>query len=73
MLEGIGEKTGTSVVVESSLRISHVNRSKFEYKMKKIKSAFDKGAITKDEYEKQLAILEETLKGLPTTGRYRFG
>jgi hypothetical protein len=73
MLEGIGEKTGVSVSVESSLRESYVNRSKVKYKKKKTKSALDKGAITKDEYDKQIAILEETLQGVPNTGRYRFG
>ena len=73
MLEGIGEKTGASVVVESSLRMAYVNHSKIEYKKKKAKAALEKGAITKDEYEQQIANLEDTLKGLPSTGRYRFG
>jgi hypothetical protein len=72
MLEGISEKTGVSVVVESSLRMAHVNRSKIEYKKNKAKSALDKGAITKDEYEKQAEYLEDTLKNLPNTGKYRF-
>ena len=72
MLEGISVKTGASVVVESSLRIAHVNRSKIEHKKKKIKSALDKGTITKNEYEQQLANLEETLKDLPAMGRYVF-
>lgn len=73
MLEGIGEKTGVLVSVESSLRMSYVNRSKIEHKKKKTKFALDKGAITKDEYDKQISNLEDTLKGMPSKGRYRFG
>jgi hypothetical protein len=73
MLEGIGEKTGVSAVVESSLRMTHVNRSKIDYKKKKAKSALEKGAITKDEYKQQIVNLEETLKSLSPIGRYRFG
>ena len=73
MLEGIAEKTGVSVIVESSLRTAYVNRSKIEYKKKKNKTALEKGTITKDEYDQQIANLEDTLRGLPSTGRYRFG
>jgi hypothetical protein len=72
MLEGICEKVGTSVEIESSLRMVHVIRAKTEYKMTKAKRALEKGAITKDEYDKQIANLEENLKGLSTIGRYRF-
>jgi hypothetical protein len=73
MLEGIAEKTGISVIVESSLRTAYVSRSKIEYKKKKAKIALEKGTITKDEYEQQIANLEDSLKGLQSTGRYRFG
>ena len=47
MLEGIGEKTGTKPIMDSSLRLSHVERVKIEYKKGKAKAAFDKGAVSK--------------------------
>ncbi|MHA1951456.1 MAG: hypothetical protein ACXAAO_10925 [Candidatus Thorarchaeota archaeon] len=72
MLEGIGEKTGAKPVMESSLRLAHIESSKVSYKMGKAKVALDKGHITKDQYDKEIVMLDETLANAPTHGRYRF-
>ena len=72
MLEGIGEKTGAKPEMESSLRLAHIESSKVEYRKGKLKAALDKSQITKDEYDNELAILDQRLENAPTLGRYRF-
>ncbi len=72
MLEGIGEKTGAKPEMESSLRLAHIESSKFHYKKGKAKAALEKGQITKEEYDKEIVMLDQGLENAPTLGRYRF-
>ncbi len=72
MLEGIGEKTGTKPILESSLRLSHVERVKVEYKKGKAKAALDKGAMSKEDFDKQITALDIAMQKIPIVGRYRF-
>lgn len=72
MLEGIGEKTGAKPEMESSLRLAHIESSKFHYKKGKAKAALEKGQITKEEYDKKIVMLDQGLENAPTLGRYRF-
>ncbi len=72
MLEGIGEKTGTTPEMETSLRLAHIKSSKVSYKKGKAKVALDKGKITKEQYDKEIVMLDEALANTPTHGRYRF-
>ncbi|MHA1769240.1 MAG: hypothetical protein ACTSV3_05250 [Candidatus Thorarchaeota archaeon] len=72
LLEGIGEKTGAQPVVESSLRLLHIEKSKVEYKKGKAKKALDAGKLSAEEYNKQIDMLEASLENLAETGRYLF-
>lgn len=72
MLEGIGEVAETKPVLESALRLIHLERAKAEHKMSRVKAALEKGAITKEEFETQLAPIEQILEKIPSEGRYRF-
>jgi hypothetical protein len=72
MLEGIGEKTGTKPIMDSSLRLSHVERVKIEYKKGKAKAALDKDAMSKEDFDKQNAALDIAMQEIPVVGRYRF-
>ncbi|MGY5853770.1 MAG: hypothetical protein RTU92_09410 [Candidatus Thorarchaeota archaeon] len=72
LLEGIGEKTGCNAVVDFSLRLAHIARSRIKHKTGKAKANLEKGAITQKEYESQVKVLEDDLKELPEIGRYRF-
>ena len=72
MLEGIGEKMGTKPIMESSLRLSHVERVKIEYKKGKAKAALDKGAVSREEFDKQITALDIAMQEIPVVGRYRF-
>ncbi len=72
MLEGIGEKTGTKPEMESSLRLSHIESSKVDYRKGKLKAALDKSQITKEEYDKEMVILDQRLESASTKGLYRF-
>lgn len=72
MLEGIGEKTGASPEMESALRLAHIEHSRIEYKKNKTKAALDKGQMTKEEYDKEIVMLDEHLENTPTLGHYRF-
>ena len=72
MLEGIGEKTGTTPEMETSLRLAHIMSSKISHKKGKAKVALDKGQITKEQYDKEKVMLDEALANAPTHGRYRF-
>jgi len=72
MLEGIGEKTGAKPEMESSLRLAHIESAKFQYKKGKVKAALEKGQITKEEYDKEIVMLDQGIENAPTLGRYHF-
>jgi hypothetical protein len=72
MLEGIGEKTGSKPVMESALRLAHIESTKIEYKKGKLKAALDNSQITMEEYDKEIVILDQKLENAPTLGLYRF-
>ncbi|MFW9800995.1 MAG: hypothetical protein ACFFD9_11205 [Candidatus Thorarchaeota archaeon] len=72
MLEGIGEKAGAEPIVESSLRLAHLERAKLNHKRSKAKLALEEGAITEEEYQNQSSALEDGLKKIPNEGLYRF-
>jgi hypothetical protein len=72
MLEGIGEKTGAKPEMESALRLAHIQSAKVHYKKDKAKVALQKGQITKGEYDKEIVMLDNSIKNVPTLGRYRF-
>jgi hypothetical protein len=72
MLEGIGKKAGAKPVVEYSLRLIHLERTKAEYKKKKTKAAFEKGSLSREEYDIQVEALDQVLGKIPSEGRYRF-
>jgi len=72
MLEGIGEKTGAKPEMETSLRLAHIETSKITHKKGKAKAALDKGSITKEEYDKEIVMLDKALENAPTFGLYRF-
>jgi hypothetical protein len=72
LLEGIGEKTGATPVLESSLRLAHIARAKTEYKIGKANAAFEKGKISKEERDKQIHNLQSGLDKTTKTGRYTF-
>ena len=72
MLEGIGEKVGAKPVMESSLRLIHIERSKVDYKKGKAKTALEKGQIKKEEYENQIVMLEKSIESVQDYGVYRF-
>ncbi|MFW9887442.1 MAG: hypothetical protein ACFFER_04630 [Candidatus Thorarchaeota archaeon] len=72
MLEGIGGKSGAKPVVESSLRLIHLEKAKLEYKKKKAKATFDKGDISKEEYDTQVEEINQVLGKIASQGRYRF-
>ncbi|MFX0045673.1 MAG: hypothetical protein ACFE8Z_07485 [Candidatus Hermodarchaeota archaeon] len=72
MLEGIGEKAGAKPVVESSLRLAHLERGRLNHKMGKAKAALEKGKISKKDFESQIASFKQSLQQIPSQGRYRF-
>jgi hypothetical protein len=72
MLEGIGEKVGAKPEMESSLRLAHIQIAKLNYKKEKAKKALDNGKITKEEYDKQIVMLDEGIENAPTLGKYHF-
>jgi hypothetical protein len=72
LLEGISEITGTRPLMDSSLRLSHIEHAKAEYKKSKVKKAFDKGEMTKEEYDKQIVKLDKGIESIPKYGHYRF-
>ncbi|MFX1560231.1 MAG: hypothetical protein ACFFBL_06570 [Promethearchaeota archaeon] len=72
MLEGIGEKTGTVPEMVSALRLAHIQSVKFQYKKGKTKAALEKGQITKEEYDKQIVMLDKSIEDAPIIGLYRF-
>lgn len=72
MLEGIGEVAGAKPYIESALRIIHLEKAKIDYKKGKARAALEKGALSKEEYDIQVASLEQALEKTPKVGRYRF-
>ncbi len=72
MLEGIGEKVGATPEMEASLRLAHIETAKCEYKKGKAKAALDKGQISKEEYDKEIVMLDKGLENAPTFGLYQF-
>lgn len=72
MLEGIGEKTKSKPKAEASLRLIHIDKAKAEYKMSKAKKSLEKGIITKEDYDKQIGLLEKSIEGPTRYGLYRF-
>lgn len=72
MLEGIGEKAGAKPEMETSLRLAHIEISKAEYKKSKAQAALEKGKMTKEEYQKEIVMLDKILERTPTFGFYRF-
>ena len=72
LLTGIGQKAGAKPVLVSSLRDSHLERVKLQYKLDKAKSSLEKGETSQTEYNKQRDMLEQSMTRLPRTGRYRF-
>ncbi|MFW9960362.1 MAG: hypothetical protein ACFFDV_05055 [Candidatus Thorarchaeota archaeon] len=72
LLEGIGEKTGATPIFGSSLRLIHIEKSKIDHKKARAKMAFEKGSMSKEEYDKQIVILEKSLESIVKHGHYRF-
>ncbi|TFG07541.1 hypothetical protein EU538_08625 [Candidatus Thorarchaeota archaeon] len=72
LLEGIGELTGSEPIIDNSLRLAHVSKSKIEYKKGKAKKYLDAGTISEEEYEAQVEALEKSLKSVSEYGHYRF-
>ncbi|TFG33996.1 hypothetical protein EU527_05575 [Candidatus Thorarchaeota archaeon] len=72
LLEGIADKTETVPIMESALRLIHIERAKVDYKKTKLKKSNDKGEITKEEYTKQIVILDEVIENMSRYGHYRF-
>ena len=72
LLDGVAKITGAKPIADTSLRLLHINRQKVEYKKGKAKKALEKGNLTKEEYEKQIVMLDKDIEGMPKYGQYRF-
>ena len=72
MLEGIGEKTGATPEMATALRLAHIENAKVEYKKGKAKTALDGGHLTEQEFNKEIAKLDQSLKNIPKFGQYQF-
>ena len=72
LLEGIGEKTGAAPIFDSSLRLIHIEHTKIDHKKARAKIALEKGDISKEDYDKQIVILEKSLESTEKYGHYRF-
>jgi hypothetical protein len=72
LLKGISEVTGATPAAENSLRLIHIENSKIEYKKVKAKKAYESKDISKDEFDKQIGILNESLERAQRHGHYRF-
>jgi hypothetical protein len=72
LLAGIGEIARAKPKMESALRLLYLEKAKADYKKGKAKTALEKGTISKEEYENQVAQLEQVLENLPIEGRYKF-
>ena len=58
--------------MENSLRFAHLQSAKFAYKKEKAKKALDKGQITKEQYDKEIVMLDQGIENAPTLGKYNF-
>ncbi|MDH4212603.1 MAG: hypothetical protein OEV85_01680 [Candidatus Thorarchaeota archaeon] len=72
LLKGIGEQTGATPIFNTSLRLIHIENAKVDYKKARAKAAFEKGDISKKDYDKQIDILEKSLESTGKYGCYRF-
>ena len=72
LLEGIGEVTRARPVTEDSLRLVHIENAKIEYKKTKAKKTYESGSITKEEFDRQIGILNKSLESAQKQGHYRF-
>jgi hypothetical protein len=72
LLRGISEVTRTKPVLINSLRLIHIENSKIEHKKAKAEKARESGAITQDEFDRQIGILNKSPKGTQKYGHYRF-
>ncbi|MFW9806054.1 MAG: hypothetical protein ACFFFK_04935, partial [Candidatus Thorarchaeota archaeon] len=72
MLEGIGEKTGVKPKMETSLRLAHIERGKLLHKKEKAKKSLEQDQITKEEYDKEIVMLDRGIEKAPMHGLYRF-
>ncbi|MHA1137478.1 MAG: hypothetical protein ACTSSE_13415 [Candidatus Thorarchaeota archaeon] len=72
MLEGIGKKVGAKPEMATALRLAHIQSAKVEYKKGKAKKALDSGQTTEEDYNKEIAKLEQSLKTVPKYGQYVF-
>ena len=72
MLEGIGEKVGAQPEMITALRLTHIERAKIEYKKGKAKKALENDQLTQQEYDKEIAKLDQSLKTIPKFGQYVF-
>jgi len=72
LLEGIGERIGATPIFDSSLRLIHIEHTKIDHKKARAKIAFEKGDISKEDYDKQIVILEKSLESTAKYGHYRF-
>jgi hypothetical protein len=72
MLEGIGEKVGANPEMITDLRLAHIESTKVEYKKGKAKKSLDSGQLTEQEYNKEIAKLDQSLKTVPKFGQYVF-
>jgi len=72
MLNGIGEKVGAIPEMITALRLVHIENTKVEYKKNKAKKALDDGHLTEQEYNKEIAKLDQLLKIIPKFGQYVF-
>ena len=72
MLAGIGGKAGANPIMESDLRLIHLERAKAEHKKSKARAELDRGIISKEEYNSRVDALEKVHLKIPSVGRYRF-
>ena len=72
LLEGICGVTKATPVMETSLRLMHIENTKIEYKKEKARTSLERGDITKAEYEKQIGMLDKALESAEEYGHYRF-
>jgi hypothetical protein len=72
MLEGIGEVLNATPIVDNSLRIAYIAKSKADYKKMKAKGQLDLGNISQGDYDKLIKEVDTTLEKQPKFGVYGF-
>ncbi|MHA1906944.1 MAG: hypothetical protein ACW98Y_06595 [Candidatus Thorarchaeota archaeon] len=72
MFAAIGEKTGTQPVMVSALRLNAIAKTKIDYKTGKVKAAFEKGALSQEEFDKENTKLSIEATRISEVGQYRF-